>query len=90
LLLCGQVDAIALHFTTSSRSSFSAIASLQKAEIFRQRLFFSRSSAWWSCMALHQKSADELGGNDLGGAGEEGLRECWEGLGGYGSGFKLR
>jgi len=38
-------------------------------------------------LALHQQAADQLGGNELGGAGEEGLRECWEGLGGYGSDF---
>jgi len=36
-------------------------------------------------LALHQQAADELGGDDFGGAGEEGLRECWEGLGGYGT-----
>jgi hypothetical protein len=33
------------HLTASSRSSFSAIASLQNAEILRQRLLFSNSSA---------------------------------------------
>jgi len=38
-------------------------------------------------MALHQKSADELGGNDLGGAGEEGIWEVQGGRGGYGSGL---
>jgi len=32
-------------------------------------------------------SRQETSGDHLGGAGEEGLRECWEGLGGYGSGF---
>jgi len=37
--------------------------------------------------AIYQQAADEVGGNLLGGAGEEGLRECWEGLGGYGSGL---
>jgi len=37
-------------------------------------------------LAFHQQAADELGCNLLGGAGEEGLRGCWEGLGGYGSG----
>jgi len=31
-------------------------------------------------LALHQQAADELGGDDLGRAGEEGLRECWEGV----------
>jgi len=36
-------------------------------------------------LAFYQQAADELRGNLLGGAGEEGLRECWEGLGGYGS-----
>jgi len=40
-------------------------------------------------LALHQQAADQLGGNELGGAGKEGLGErvweCWEGLGGYGS-----
>jgi len=39
-------------------------------------------------LAFHQQAADQLGGDDLGRAGEEGLRECWEGLGGYGSGFR--
>jgi len=39
-------------------------------------------------LALHQQAADELGGNLLGGAGEEGLGERWEGPGGYGSGLK--
>jgi len=37
-------------------------------------------------LALHQQAANQLGGDHHGGAGEEGLRECWEGLGGYGSG----
>jgi len=27
-------------------------------------------------LALHQQAADQLGGDQLGGAGEEGLREC--------------
>jgi len=31
-------------------------------------------------IAFHQQTADELGGDDLGRAGEEGLRECWEGV----------
>jgi hypothetical protein len=31
-------------------------------------------------LALHQQAADELGGDMLGGAGEEGLGECWEDL----------
>jgi len=39
-------------------------------------------------LAFYQQAADELGGNDLGGVGEEALGEMvWEGLGGYGSGF---
>jgi len=38
-------------------------------------------------LPLHQQTAYELGGDDLGRAGEEGLRECWESLGGYGSGL---
>jgi len=38
-------------------------------------------------LALHQQAADELGGNLLGGAGEEGWGERWEGFGGYGSGL---
>jgi len=37
-------------------------------------------------LAFHQKEADEFGGDDLGGASEEGWGEYWEGLGGYGSG----
>ena len=40
-----------------------------------------------SGLALHQQAADELGGDDLGGAGEEGLGEVLGGLGGYGSGL---
>ena len=36
---------------------------------------------------LHQKAADELGGNLLGGAGEEGMGEVLGELGGFGSGF---
>jgi len=38
-------------------------------------------------LAFHQQATDELGGDHLGRAGEEGLRECWDGLGGYGSGL---
>jgi len=41
-------------------------------------------------LAFHQQAADELGGDDLSGAGEEGLGEGWEVLGergGYGSGL---
>jgi hypothetical protein len=40
-------------------------------------------------LAFHQQAADEVGGNDLSRAGEEGLGEGWEalgGCGGYGSG----
>jgi len=40
-----------------------------------------------SGLAFHQQAADELGCNLLGGSGEEGLRECWEVPGGYGSGL---
>ena len=40
-----------------------------------------------SGLALHQQAADELGGNQLGGAAEEGLGEVFGGRGGYGSGF---
>ena len=40
-----------------------------------------------SGLALHQQAADELGGDDLGGTGEEGLREVLGGRGGYGSGL---
>ena len=38
-------------------------------------------------LPLHQQPADELGGDDLGGAGEEGVGEVLGGRGGYGSGF---
>jgi hypothetical protein len=38
-------------------------------------------------LLLHQQAADQLGGNLLGGAGEEGLREALGGRGGYGYGF---
>jgi hypothetical protein len=37
-------------------------------------------------LAFHQQAADELGGDQLIGAGEEALGKDWEGLGGYGSG----
>ena len=40
-----------------------------------------------SGLAFHQQAADQLGGNLLGGAGEEGLGEVLGGRGGYGSGF---
>jgi len=40
-----------------------------------------------SGLAFHQQAADELGGDDLSGAGEEGWGESWEGLGGYWSGL---
>jgi len=43
-----------------------------------------------SGLVFHQQAADQLGCNLLGGAGEEALGEGWEGLGGYGSGFKQR
>ena len=39
-------------------------------------------------LAFDQQAADEVGGNLLGGAGEEGLGEVLGGLGGYGSGFR--
>ena len=42
-------------------------------------------------LAFHQQAADELGGDQLGRAGEKALGKGWEilgdGLGGYGSGF---
>jgi hypothetical protein len=41
-------------------------------------------------LAFHQQAADQLGGDDLGGAGEETLGEGWEGRGGldgYGDGL---
>ena len=38
-------------------------------------------------LAFHQQAADELGGDNLGGAGEEGLGEVFGGRGGYGSGL---
>ena len=37
-------------------------------------------------LALHQQAADQLGGDQLGGAGEKGLGELWESVGGYRSG----
>ena len=37
-------------------------------------------------LAFHQQAADELGGDQLGGAREERLKEYSEGLGGYRSG----
>ena len=38
-------------------------------------------------LAFHQQAADQLGGNDLGGAGEEGLGEVFGERPGYGSGL---
>ena len=38
-------------------------------------------------LTIHQQAADELGGNLLGGAGEERLGEVLGGRGGYGSGY---
>ena len=42
-------------------------------------------------LAFHQQATNQVGGDQLGGAGEEGLGKGWEilgdGLGGYGSGF---
>jgi hypothetical protein len=37
-------------------------------------------------LAFHQQAANQLRGNHLGGAGEEGLGEVVGGCGGYGSG----
>ena len=39
-------------------------------------------------LAFHQQAADELGGNLLGGTGEEGLGEGLGERGGYGSGLE--
>ena len=39
------------------------------------------------CLSPHQQAADELRGNHLGGAGEEGLGKVLGGLGAYGSGL---
>ena len=39
-------------------------------------------------LTFHQQASDEVGGDMLGGAGEEGLGEVLGGLGGYGSGFR--
>jgi len=39
-------------------------------------------------LAFYQQAADEVGGNQLGGAGEEGLGKVLGGRGGYGSGLK--
>ena len=38
-------------------------------------------------LAFHQQAANQLRGDDLGGAGEEGLGEVLGGRGGYGGGF---
>jgi len=40
-------------------------------------------------LALHQHAADELGGDHLGGAGEEGAGEVLGGRGGYGSSYRM-
>jgi len=39
-------------------------------------------------LALRLQAADELGGNNLSGAGGEGLEVVLEGRGGYGSGLE--
>ena len=39
-------------------------------------------------LAFHQQAPDQLRRNLLGGAGEEGLGEWWEGRSGYGSGLE--
>jgi len=39
-------------------------------------------------LAFHQQAADGFGGDQLGGAGEEGLGEVTGGRGGYGSGLE--
>ena len=38
-------------------------------------------------LVFHQQAADQLGGDDLSGSGEEGVGEVLGGRGGYGSGF---
>ena len=38
-------------------------------------------------LAFHQQATNQVGGDQLGGAGEEGLREVLGGRGGYGSGL---
>jgi len=40
-------------------------------------------------LAFHHQAADQLGCNLLGGAGEEGLGEGWDGRGGYRSGLGM-
>ena len=57
LLFGCQVNTMPLHLLASCCLSFSAMAALQNADTFKQRLLFSRSSAWWSCWA----SPSELG-----------------------------
>ena len=37
-------------------------------------------------LALHQQATNQVGGDQLGGAGEKGLGELWESVGGYRSG----
>ena len=41
------------------------------------------------CLAFHQQATDEVGGDQLGGAGEEGLEEGWEVVDGLRSGLKI-
>jgi len=50
--------------------------------------FLHQKVYYLCCGCTFQKqAADELGGDDFGRAGEEGLGKGWEGLGGYGSGL---
>jgi len=37
-------------------------------------------------LTFQKQAADKLGGDHLGGAGEEALGECWESVVGFGSG----
>jgi hypothetical protein len=38
-------------------------------------------------LAFHQQATNQVGGDQLGRAGEEGLGEGWEGVDGFGGGF---
>jgi len=64
------------------------VAKQGKGVVLRIRLRFHNHTPQQlaSFLAFHQKAADELGGNDLSGAGEEGLEKVLGGRGGYGSG----
>ena len=73
------------RFVTGRAAAMSVTGGLTLAIRLRFHNHAPEQRARW--LALHQQAADELGGNLLGGAGEEGLGEVLERRGGYGCGL---